>query len=154
MKTTKDIAELFSAEIDRIGKGEVRTTVIAGLEKCSNAMIKLARLEMEYAWKDWGARPPNVPWIASSAGPTAVESPHRSEPLKVSAESPAPRVKASKDGVSERVNELEAEIEKAKAALELKDCTSTLRAILQDKIQKWQDKIDFLVATKSKVSEP
>lgn len=65
MKTTKEIAELFCNELDRAAKGEVRKDVIVALEKCSNSMIKLARLEMDFAFRNWGEQPPNVPWIAS-----------------------------------------------------------------------------------------
>lgn len=48
MKSTKEIAELFSQEIERIAKGDVRLLVIKGLDRCTNAMIKLARLEMDF----------------------------------------------------------------------------------------------------------
>lgn len=67
MKTTKDIAEIFNKEIELIAKGEVRKDVITGLEKCTNSLIKLARLEMDFAWKNWEQQKPNVPWIATQA---------------------------------------------------------------------------------------
>lgn len=82
MKTTKDIAELFSQEIERISKGEIRKDVIEGLEKCSNAMISLARLEMDYAWKEWETIRPNVPWLSSHTE-SKLKSPPTPEPKPV-----------------------------------------------------------------------
>lgn len=77
MKTTKDIAELFCAELDRAVKGEVRKDVIAALEKCSNSLIRLARLEMDFAFRNWGEQPPSVPWIASKPMALPTETPAR-----------------------------------------------------------------------------
>lgn len=140
MKTTKDIAEMFSLEIERISRGEVRLEVIGGLERCSNAMIKLARLEMEYAWRDWGASPPSVPWVASSGGGV----------MGLPDIADGKRVRASSDGIAQRVGDLEQQIKGAQKELD-NHPTETMRGILKDKIRKWQDKIDFLIATQTKV---
>lgn len=144
MKTTKEIAELFCAELDRLAKGEVRIGVITGLDKCSNALVKLARLEMDYAWRDWSERAPAVPWVSSSlAKPKPVEA--------VKEQKLIPRVHASPDGVSSRITDLEKEIEAAQKEMANPKTTTTMRHILEDKVQKWTDKIAFLNATKSKV---
>ncbi len=65
MKTTKEIAELFCAELDRVAKGEVRKDVIKALDQCSSSLIKLARLEMDFAFRNWTSQPPTIPWISS-----------------------------------------------------------------------------------------
>jgi hypothetical protein len=137
MKTTKEIAELFCDELDRLAKGEVRIGVITGLDKCANALVKLARLEMDYAWRDWSERGPAVPWVASSL----VEKPKQL---------PEPIAKP-KSVMSGRIADLEREIEAAKSELANPNTRDTMRIILEDKVQKWEDKIAFLNANKSKV---
>jgi len=120
MKTTKDIAELFTAEIERIAKGEVRKDVIGGLERCSNALIKLARLEMDFAWKDWDVQAPNVPWLSTKSREPAVIG---------NGQLPSTRIKA-----------LCAEIENCQK--QMVKATPTMKAILEDKIKAFQAKLD------------
>jgi hypothetical protein len=138
VKTTKEIAELFCDELDRIAKGEVRISVITGLDKCSNALVKLARLEMDYAWKDWDGNKPEVPWVASSLmRAKTVESVKGKELIA--------RVHASPEGVTSRVADLEREIEAAEKEAANPKTTMTMKRILE-----WNDRIAFLTATKGK----
>lgn len=142
MKTTKEIAELFCDEMDRLAKGEVRIGVITGLDKCSNALVKLARLEMDYAWKDWDGGKPEVPWVSSSL----MEGKTKRLP------EPPPPAKP-KSVTSGRIADLEREIEAAKSELANPNTRNTMRLILENKVQKWQDKIVFLTETRGKVEE-
>ena len=67
MKTTKEIAEIFCAEIEKVAKGEIRKDVIIALEKCTNSLVKLARLEIDYAKLDWKPDDaPTIPWLSSN----------------------------------------------------------------------------------------
>lgn len=128
MKTTKDIAELFTQEIDRIAKGDVRKEVITGLEKCSNALIKLARLEMDFAWKAWENQQPNVPWLATQALPST-------PPVK-------PAIKEGAEPVSVRRQSLLKTMEECQK--QLRNATPTMETILNDKIEVLQGKLSRL----------
>jgi hypothetical protein len=154
MKTTKDIADLFSSEIERIAKGEVRKDVILGLERCSNALIKLARLEMDFAWKNWENQQPNVPWLSTKAkdAPKQIAVEREPEPTHNSEPVPAPRVRLAAGAMSSRITDLEEQVIAANKELHNPATSVTNRTILQDKIQAWQDKIKFLKATASKAA--
>lgn len=65
MKTTKDLAEMMFAELDRVSRGEVRKEVIAATTKLMDGLVKLARLEMDHSFRIYGDRQPDVPWLAS-----------------------------------------------------------------------------------------
>ena len=158
MKTTKEIAELFCAELDRIGAGKVRKDVIAGLERCSNAMVKLARSEMDYAWKNWDGNKPCVPWVASSVNvertlkaPQLEKAAEEARTIKETASEYDVRVVPK--AVSVRIQDLQKEIDAAEAELKDPKSTATIKRILQDKIQSWTNKIEFLQHTKGKVQE-
>lgn len=157
MKTTKDIAELFSAEIERIAKGEVRQDVILGLERCSNSLIKLARLEMDFAWKNWENQQPNVPWLSTKSK----DAPMQIEVAREPAPSPRsrnhepqvmPDDQPQRGTVSNRVIDLEREIVAADKELRAPGTSNSRKLILQDKIQQWKDRITFLQKTASKAA--
>ena len=153
MKTTKEMAELFSAEMDKIATGEVRKDVICGLEKCANALVKLARLEMDYAWKNWEGTKPSVPWVASSLLPVSSQEP-AAPPSATAAEAPAPnRVTVKPKAVSQRIEDLKREMAAATAELANPKTSATMRQILQDKVQAWSNKIAFFENTKGKAAE-
>lgn len=63
MKTTKEIAEILFEEIDRVAKGEIRKDVIVALSQCTDSLVKLARLEMDYAVQNWADNKPTIPWL-------------------------------------------------------------------------------------------
>ncbi len=134
MKTTKDIAELLSAEIERIGKGEVRKDVITGLERCSNALIKLARLEMDFAWRDWSLQPPSVPWLSTHA-----KNGHAARAL------PAPSEETSsttEDAVKMTTRQRDLSNQIVDCQKQMKGAGPTLKAILKDKITNLMQKLE------------
>jgi hypothetical protein len=125
MKTTKDIAEIFCSEIDRISKGEIRKDVITALEKCSNSLVKLARLEMDFAFRNWGEQPPAIPWLATKAiNAIPAELPEHLPPSQAA---------------TTRVKQLEEEI--ANVQKQLKTATPTMKTILKDKMTLLQSKL-------------
>lgn len=143
MKTTKDIVEIFCGEIDRIAKGEVRKDVITALEKCSNSLVKLARLEMDFAFRNWGEQPPTIPWMASKVqadAQTVVEPP------------PKPTQElATVEARTSRGQHIEKEIKNAQK--ELKTATGTMKTILTDKINLLRNKLERAEAQKDSEAE-
>lgn len=129
MKTTKEIAQLFCDEIERIGKGEVRKDVISGLEKCAGSLIKLARLEMDFAWRNWENQKPNVPWLSTAA--SSPELPDNSKPNNGDTDTPSKRRQDILNSITQ-------------AQKEMKKATPTLKAILEDKIRKLMDKLEVV----------
>lgn len=127
MKTTKDIAELFFAELERAAKGDVRKEVIGAMEKCSNSLIKLARLEMDFAFRNWGDQPPQVSWITTRPLGAMRELP---------TENQLPIPKAS----TARGQQIEKEIENARK--QLTTANGTMKTILTDKINLLQNKLE------------
>ena len=125
MKTTKDLAEISTQEIERISKGEVRKDVIQGLDQCCNALIKLARLEMDYAWRDWNGRAPNVPWMATKAIDVQQE-PHSAQQITPSVQ------------LSTQSRDLATQVEATKQ--QLKTASGTMKQILTDKLVQLSEK--------------
>ena len=145
MKTTKEIAELFSSEIDRIAKGEVRTNIIRGLSECTDQMIKLARLEMDFAFRNWGEQPPNVPWITTKPMVKEIEEPHaivKTTPLNLNVGTGRNLNHAS----TSRGQQIEKEIENAQK--QLRTATGAMKTILTDKINLLQNKLERAEAQK------
>jgi hypothetical protein len=132
MKTTKDIAEMFSAEIDRIAKGEVRTNIIRGLSECSEQMIKLARLEMDFAFRNWGEQPPSIPWISSKPLLALPEPRPPRQIEKAAAHTPT--------ATTSRGQQIEKEI--VAAQKQLATASHTMKGILTDKINLLQNKLE------------
>lgn len=122
MKTTKELAELIGKEVELIAKGEVRKDVITGLERCSNTLIKLARLEMDFAWKNWENQQPNVPWLSTKARAAVVEEPE---------DEPEPEPEPSP--TSNRIRDLEKQMDEVNDKLKANP-SATMRKILNDKL--------------------
>ncbi len=135
MKTTKEIAELFCAELEHIAKtGEVRSSRIRGLGECSDALIKLARLEMDFAFRNWGEQPPSIPWMATKPMLALAVPPEKPEPRNTPTAS------------TSRGQQLEKEIENAQK--QLKTANATMKTILTDKINLLQNKLERAEAQK------
>ena len=129
MKTTKEIAELFCAELDRAAKGEVRNDVVGVMEKCANGLIKLARLEMDFAFRNWGEQPPSIPWIATKS---VIAVPSLPVPPKEPQWNPTAK--------TSRGQQIEKEILNAKKQLE--SASGAMEQILTDKIKLLQNKLE------------
>lgn len=141
MKTTKDIAELFSDEIERIAQGEIRKDVISGLERCSNALVKLARLEMDYAWKAWDDQKPEVPWLGTASKRESDQTPKKIQDKPQDAMTNAIRegvdeILGSKKEIADKLQVAIKALEKAR-----KNGQTTLVCILEDKVEKLQHEL-------------
>lgn len=131
MKTTKDIATILFEEIERVSKGEVRKDVIAGITKLTDGLVKLARLEMDFSFRNYGEQQPDVPWIASR--PALV-----CETVKSESPIPLPAPKAT----TKRGQDIEKQIEVTQAKLRASDCTPALKRILDDKLKLLQNQLE------------
>lgn len=128
MKKTKEIAELFFSEMDRVAKGEIRKDVIVALSQCTDSLVKLARLEMDYAVQNWASNKPEIPWLNSSA-----------ETKQLSA--PPATAKAEFKPQSKIVKGQQIEKQLFDAREQLKSATGTMRTILTDKIKHFESSL-------------
>lgn len=133
MKNAKELATALLAAAEQAANGKANIEQIGALCQCSDALVRLARLQLDAtAWK----KP--LLWLEVDG-----EVVHEA--------SPEPTVPPRSGSVSARVQDLEREIAAAEVQKLSSQTSATMRRILEEKIQKWQEKIEFLNKTKGKV---
>lgn len=138
MKSTRQIAEIICAEIDRIAKGEVRNETVDALDKCTNSLIKLARLEMDFAARNFGANKPLIPLLVSNGDP----EPKATLPPPPA---PAPVVEVLKSTTAQG-QQIEKQIMDCQK--QIKAANGTMKTVLADKIKLLQNKLERVESQK------
>jgi hypothetical protein len=133
IQSSKDLASALLSAASAAASGNANAEQVSILCQCTDAIVKLARLEIEAQRYD----PHPVPWLNQN-------EPQITRRIESEPTPPPPPVPTSL-----RIQDIESAIQTAQK--QLKSASKTEALILEDKIQQWQDRIKFLQKTASKV---
>lgn len=135
MKTVKELANALLEAAGKASRGEADTEQVSVLCQCADSLIRLAKLQLEMR-DDVTNR---ISWLSDVAVGAALTEIKIAEP-------------ASSVPVPQRIQQIQAEIDRAQKELDNPKTGQTMRRILQDKIQGHMDKLKFLNKTGHKAA--